>query len=275
MPCAKSAACSAFMAPPGKSAKTVASLALIGSLPMAMPPSLSRSFCSRPWALPVPITTRRSALRPSGTASSSVEPLLPVKRSALAARATRPEAGAIALAVAEPNLRASSQNTTKTPLAGGAKGENPSFKASDIGTILILGTSAVPCPYGPRLPLCKGPNRPISRVFGWAGRRRREKAGFGPASRGRPLLESAFEGTHRGLRFLLFVVHVQRLCLCAATLSTEQGKPDGGGIRRVMFGGRQRSRASANARRKWGRRAGWGRSTDISSAPRLVHFWSF
>ena len=70
------------------------SLAASGSLPMASPPSLSRSFCSRPAVLPAPITTRRATFSPSGTISSSAEPLLPVKRSALAARATRPAAGA-------------------------------------------------------------------------------------------------------------------------------------------------------------------------------------
>src|ERR1700688_1247783 len=138
------------MAPPGNSANTVPSAAEAGSLPMASPPSLSRSFWSRPAVLPAPITTRRDAFRPSGTISSSADPLLPVKRSALAARVTRAAVGPSALAVAGPNLRPSLQNTMRTPLAGAAKGPNPSFKAFDIGGNPYSGKTGGP--YGLPVP---------------------------------------------------------------------------------------------------------------------------
>ena len=127
------------MAPPGKSANTVTSPALAGVLPMARPPSLRKSFGFERATLPAPITTRRATLRPSGTTRSRAAPLLPVKPSALAARATRPAAEPSALAVAEPSLTPSSQNTMRTPLAGAAKGPNPSLRASDMGVNLFPG----------------------------------------------------------------------------------------------------------------------------------------
>src|SRR5476651_920992 len=125
------------MGPFGNSANTTASAALFGSRPMAKPPSLRKSFGVRSAIFPAPITTRRATFSPSGTASSSDLPLLPAKRSALAALATRPAADPSALVVAGPNLSPSSQNTMRTPvaptLAGAEKGPKPSFRASVIG----------------------------------------------------------------------------------------------------------------------------------------------
>ena len=55
---------------------------------MATPPSLSRSCGLESAALPVPIKTSRVTLSPAGATISSALPLLPVNRSAFAARAT-------------------------------------------------------------------------------------------------------------------------------------------------------------------------------------------
>src|SRR5665213_2849815 len=209
MPCARSAACPSFIAPPGNSANTTASLVLSGSLPMASPPSLSRSFGSRPLVLPAPITTSRETFSPSGTTSSSAEPLLPVKRSALAARITRPAAAPSALAVAGPNLSPSSQNTTRTPvtpiLAGAAKGANPSFRASDIGAFLDSGTSEDEPIWLARYPSAKPQIGRIQAFHHRVSVRPPPRRRVGPDSAARPAVD--------GPAVLLFVVHVQRLCL--------------------------------------------------------------
>src|SRR5579864_993771 len=63
--------------------------------------------------------------------------------------------------------------------------------------------------------------------------------GFSPqpaGNRAPRLLLTTFSRPREALRvpptgwpILPFVVHIQRLCLCTATLSTDQGKPDGVG----------------------------------------------
>ena len=71
----------------------VACVADFGTFPLAMPPSLVMSRSLRSLSLPVPTTTRRGTLRPAGAMMSSVDPFLPVKRSAAAARRTRSPSG--------------------------------------------------------------------------------------------------------------------------------------------------------------------------------------
>src|SRR5215470_10577093 len=132
MPSAMSATRSGLMPLPGRSAMTVASPAADGILPIAMPPSLTKSCDLRSRALPTPRMTRRATSRPDGATMSSADPLLPLKRSAAVARVTRSPADSIALRAAEPNLTPSSQNTTRTPLDGAAKDANSSLRAPDM-----------------------------------------------------------------------------------------------------------------------------------------------
>ena len=198
---------------------------------MASPPSLRISFGSSSAVLPAPITTRRATLSPSGTISSSAEPLLPVKRSVLAARATRPAADPSALAVARPNLSPSSQNTMRTPDApiwpgrrraqtrasGHRTSANP--YPGDIGGLGIL-PAIWPAPRPSAKPQ-------IARFPGFSPR-----PAAGPLQ-GRclppdMLARDTSSRPDSRRRFLLFVVHVQRVCHCAATLWRDQGKPDGG-----------------------------------------------
>ena len=96
-----------------------------------MPPSLVMSRSLRSLSLPVPTTTRRGTLRPEGAMMSSVDPFLPVKRSAAAARRTRSPDGSSARRVAGPNFKLSPQNVTRTPRSR-SNGVKPSFKASDM-----------------------------------------------------------------------------------------------------------------------------------------------
>ena len=98
-----------------------------GTLPMAAPPSLTKSCDLNLPALPTPKTTSRDTGRPAGATMSSALPLLPVKRSAAAARCNRSPVGASALRVAGPSFKPSSQNRTRTPLEGVANGANPSL----------------------------------------------------------------------------------------------------------------------------------------------------
>src|SRR4051812_39896574 len=111
----------------------VTSPAAAGILPMPAPPSLTKSLVLRSRALPTPTTTRRVASSPAGATISSADPLLPLNRSAAAALVTRSPVGLIARRAAEPNLSPSSQNRTRTPLAGVARGANSSLRAPDIG----------------------------------------------------------------------------------------------------------------------------------------------
>ena len=115
------------MAPPGSSAKMVASPALAGSLPMAMPPSLTKVL--RLEVAGLADADHQPAARPSvprGTISSSAEPLLPVKRSALAARATRSAAGAERLAGRRPEFEAVVAEHDQNALFG--NGERTKFE---------------------------------------------------------------------------------------------------------------------------------------------------
>ena len=73
------------------------------------------------------MTVSRASLRGAGRTRSSAVPLLPVKRSACAAREIRSTALPSMLRVAAPSLRASSQNTTRTPFSGIRSRANPSF----------------------------------------------------------------------------------------------------------------------------------------------------
>ena len=61
---------------------------------------------------------------------SSALPLLPVNRSAAAARCNRSPAGASTLRVAGPSFSPSSQNTIRTPFGGVENASNPSLRAS-------------------------------------------------------------------------------------------------------------------------------------------------
>src|SRR6185436_20230533 len=111
----------------------VASPAAAGILPMTAPPSLTKSLVLRSRALPTPTTTSRVASSPRGATISSAVPFLPLNRSAAAARVTRSPVGLMARIAAGPNLSPSSQNSTRTPLAGVARGANSSLRAPDIG----------------------------------------------------------------------------------------------------------------------------------------------
>src|SRR5262252_10891837 len=82
--------------------------------------------------------TRRDRSSPGGATRSSAEPLLPLKRSAAAARLTRSPVGPSARRAAEPNLTPSSQNRTRTPLAGAARGANSSFRRPDMRPLLSI-----------------------------------------------------------------------------------------------------------------------------------------
>src|SRR5499433_3451891 len=82
--------------------------------------------------------TRRDASSPAGATRSSTDPFLPLNRSAVAARLTRSPLGPSARRAADPNLTPSSQNKTRTPLAGAVKGANSSFKRPDIGLFLSI-----------------------------------------------------------------------------------------------------------------------------------------
>src|SRR3954465_43681 len=111
----------------------VPSPAAAGILPMTAPPSLTKSLVLRSRALPTPTTRSRVASSPRGTTMSSADPFLPLNRSAAAALVTRSPVGLMARRAAEPNLSPSSQNRTRTPLAGVVSGANSSLRAPDIG----------------------------------------------------------------------------------------------------------------------------------------------
>src|SRR6266545_6560380 len=82
--------------------------------------------------------TRRDRSSPGGATRSSAEPLLPLNRSAAAAPPTRSPVGPSARRAAEPNLTPSSQNRTRTPLAGAATGANSSFRRPDMRPLLSI-----------------------------------------------------------------------------------------------------------------------------------------
>src|SRR5262249_29337564 len=95
---------------------------------------------------------------------SSVEFLLPVKRSALAARATRSAVDPKAFRVAGPNFNPLLQNTTSTPLAGVVNGPKPSFRAASVinkGSFSAQGQDAL----WRALRLAAKPNWPESELF--------------------------------------------------------------------------------------------------------------
>src|SRR5436190_12024946 len=122
---------------PGRSARIVASAADDGTLPMATPPSFTKSLDLRSRTLPAPTTTSRETSSPAGATMSRVEAFLPLNRSAEAARVTRSPVGASALRAADPNLSPSSQNTMRTPLAGAENGVNSSFRVADMRFLVV------------------------------------------------------------------------------------------------------------------------------------------
>src|SRR6266568_6835748 len=144
MPEAIAAACSGFIAPSGNSATMVTASLPEFSLPAATPPNLRKSFSLMADGLPVPITTRRGALIPSGARISSTEPLLPLNWLVTAARLTVSAAFPNALWDASPNFNCSSQNTTRMPRAAAENGTKPTLTASDMGNPPELGAVAGP-----------------------------------------------------------------------------------------------------------------------------------
>src|SRR5215472_1939398 len=197
----------------GSSARMVAAAAAAGTLPMAAPPSLTKSLALRSAGLPQPITTRRATLRLPGATRSRVLPLRPLKLSAAAARATSAAAAPSRRRVAGPSFSESSQNTTRTPVDGIANSENP-----------MVGPSAM------TLSSCgsRGGKRGFSRRLLWPG----------PDPPPSPAGERGIDATSLGkvVSFLPFRVATQRVCLASATLSGELGTwgmavPYGGAVR--------------------------------------------
>src|SRR6516165_8215691 len=96
---------------------------------MATPPSLTKSLGLRSPALPVPTTTRRPTSSPAGARISRADPFLPLNCSASAALVTRSPLAARSRRPLDLKLSPSSQNTTRTPLAGLENGTNSSLRA--------------------------------------------------------------------------------------------------------------------------------------------------
>src|ERR1700730_10552189 len=113
-----------------------------GALPAAAPPGLRKSLDLSSDVLPQPTTVRRATLRLAGRTISSAVPLLPVKRSAAAARDTTSAALPSILRVAAPSLRESLQNTTSTPFDGIRNRANPSFTSFAMAMSLPAGDLA-------------------------------------------------------------------------------------------------------------------------------------
>src|SRR6266851_2504330 len=134
-----SATRSGLIPPPGKSAMIVASLAEEGILPTATPPNFTKSRGSRSRGLPTPTMTKRDTSRPAGATRLSADPFLPLNRSAVAARVMRSPVGSSALRAADPNFSPSSQNKTRTSLAGVENGVKPSFRALGMGADPLEG----------------------------------------------------------------------------------------------------------------------------------------
>ena len=126
---------------------------------------------------------------------SRVDPLLPVKPSASAARATRPAASSpSSLRVAAPIFRASSQNTTRTPLPSALKRSNSIFNS-----IAITSSSCRlrPSPYAPKAPesIAGGPvstsvaecrdRQPANILERWANHPNRRRSSVGSHHLGR------------------------------------------------------------------------------------------
>src|SRR5262249_19369750 len=112
--------------------------------------------------------TRRDASSPAGATRSSSDPFLPLNRSAVAARLTRSPVGPSARRAADPNLTPSSQNRTRTPLAGAARGANSSFKRPDMRLFLSIRRK-VEAGFADAIKLA-----PIARTYLWVRALRRE-----------------------------------------------------------------------------------------------------
>src|SRR5579863_2698863 len=133
MPEAIAAAWSGFMGAPGNSAMIVTASLPAVSLPAAVPPSLRKSLSLISASLPIPTTTRRLALSPSGARRSSAVPLFPLNRFVSAARLTKLTADPSVLRVAGPNSSFSSQKTTRIPRGVAENGTKPTLTASVMG----------------------------------------------------------------------------------------------------------------------------------------------
>src|SRR5262249_43698153 len=108
----------------------------------------------------------------AGATRSSTDPFLPLNRSAVAARLTRSPVGPSARRAADPNLTPSSQNRTRTPLAGAARGANSSFRRPGMrGFLSIRGK--VEGGFAHEIKLA-----PIARTHLWVRALRREMGAF-------------------------------------------------------------------------------------------------
>src|SRR5262249_12742046 len=118
--------------------------------------------------------TRRDASSPAGATRSSSDPFLPLNRSAVAARLTRSPVGPSARRAADPNLTPSSQNRTRTPLAGAARGANSSSKRWDMRFSISFRRKVEAC-FGNKIKFA-----PMARFYGGVRARRREGGAFLP-----------------------------------------------------------------------------------------------
>src|SRR5215813_9567363 len=116
--------------------------------------------------------TRRDASSPAGATRSSTDPFLPLNRSAVAARLTRSPVGPSARRAADPNLTPSSQNRTRTPLAGAARGANSSFRRPGMSVFLSFRRK-VEAGFAHAIKLA-----PIARTYLWVRALRREMGAF-------------------------------------------------------------------------------------------------
>src|SRR5262249_24703307 len=116
--------------------------------------------------------TRRDASSPAGATRSSTDPFLRLNLSAVAARLTRSPVGPSARRAADPNLTPSSQNRTRTPLAGAARGANSSFRRPGMSVFLSFRRK-VEAGFAHAIKLA-----PIARTYRWVRALRREMGPF-------------------------------------------------------------------------------------------------
>ena len=129
MPRARSAMRSGSSALPGTSAMRAAVVALAGIRPITIPPSFTKSADLRSRARPTPMMISRETSSAPGAASSRAEPLLPLNRSANAARFICPLNESSRWRMDPANLIPSSQNSTRTSGLEACKLPNSSFSA--------------------------------------------------------------------------------------------------------------------------------------------------
>ena len=156
-------------APDPSSATIVATAAAPGNFAIAAPPSLTRSRELGAVSLPVPTTTNLGTSSPAGAITSRLEPLLPVNRSAAAARRRDSPMRDTMRRLAGPNFKFSPQNRIRTPcqLVNGAK---PSLRAAAMGNPWskpVIGCEAAGLR---RLPAIYGPDRTACKAAFYSGR---------------------------------------------------------------------------------------------------------